>query len=115
MARLRRPPVRRVVELFDRSPSAWIALGQFAAFDQDTAAPPLTLPERARALIEASALTVAELDALEAAAAGEQRLAGLTADAAAGLLARWRGPIPGLKLRPLPHWPAEPTTERTEQ
>lgn len=70
--------------------------------------PGLTPVEAAWALVEASALTWAELLALRAAAVAEQPedspLPDLPPERAAALLARWSGPIKGLRLRPLRHW-----------
>lgn len=63
--------------------------------------------EACRVLIEHSALTMAELRALEAAAAGAPDVLTLLAVSrrqAQSMLARWRGPIDGLRLLPLRHW-----------
>lgn len=66
--------------------------------------PGMTPEEACDALIGASALTWAELWVLESAAAGQETLLDLTREQAASRLALWRGPIPGLRLMPLPHW-----------
>ncbi len=57
-------------------------------------------------LVELGALSDDELGVLRAAAAGGAVPDWLDCDPdrAAGLLARWEGPIVGLKLKPLPHW-----------
>lgn len=55
-------------------------------------------------LIEHSALTWAELLVLRNAAAGEETLLDVDREQAVSLLARWEGPVRGLRFRPLPHW-----------
>lgn len=64
----------------------------------------MTPAEACGVLISHSALSWAELMVLEAAAAGEETVLELGRREAAGQLARWRGPLPGLRLVPLAHW-----------
>lgn len=98
---------------FERPTTAWAALGVVDLFDGRTGARPDTLPARVHALVEASALTPDEVTALQHAADGTRPLDGLTPEQAAHTLARWRGPIPGLRLLPLAHH--TPTTNGTER
>lgn len=71
---------------------------------------PFTLPDMSREeaatwLIEHGQLSWEELGILRDAAAGvEEGPLNVTRERAAGMLARWSGPIPGLKLVPLRHW-----------
>jgi hypothetical protein len=67
----------------------------------------MTPAEALWALMERSLLTMAELRMLTGAAAGSRpvlSLLGITRRQAEMALERWRGPVPGVRLRELPHW-----------
>jgi hypothetical protein len=69
------------------------------------ALPGISKEDAAVWLIEHGQLTWEEIMILEAAVAGvEDGPLNLTAEQAAMHLARWRGPIRGLRLIELPHW-----------
>lgn len=88
---------------FDRTAAAWAALG-FPGEDWCDS-PPTEPADRARTLIECSALTPDEIAILEwIEMGGDNPCLPITAEMAGRMLARWRGPIPGLKLVPLAHW-----------
>lgn len=76
-----------------------------ALFGDGPPSPPASPWQAACELVELGALTGDEIAVLRAAAAGDvPGWLGCSVEQAAGLLARWEGPIRGLKLRPLPHW-----------
>lgn len=103
MARLRRRRRTSHVGPFERPSRVWAALGSVDPFDNVTGLRPDTVADRVRVIVSGSALTPDELAALERAADGSRPLDGLPADRAAAALARWRGPISGLRLLPLAH------------
>ncbi|PZS06329.1 MAG: hypothetical protein DLM56_00440 [Pseudonocardiales bacterium] len=76
-------------------------------FGDGLPSPPASPWQAACELVELGALTEDEIDVLKVAAQGDvEAIAwlGCSVEQAAGLLQRWSGPIPGLKLAPLPHW-----------
>lgn len=98
--RRRTPPEGAETGLFTRPVWAWDALGYLVPIG----AYPAPGWDAACALVERGALAEEEIAVLRAAAAGHVPELDCTPDQAASLLARWEGPIPGLKLRRLPHW-----------
>lgn len=103
--RRRRPPEVAEEGLFRRPAWAWAELGLTALFGDGPPTPPATPWASAWQLCELGALSDDELSVLRAAAAGDvPDWLDCNPVQAASLLARWSGPIRGLKLRPLPHW-----------